>query len=52
MEKFLTFSGYEKGIVEKYNIYDEEIKLHINFIAYDSNTDIKETEDNKFCFSF
>ncbi len=52
MEKFLTFSGYEKGIVGKYNMNTEEIKLYIDFIACDSNANIKEVEDNKFCFSF
>ncbi len=46
--EILAFSGYEKGTVGKYNIYAEEIKLHVDFIAYDANADIKEVEDNKF----
>ena len=39
-----------KKEVGKYNMNAEEIKLHVDFIAYDSNADIKEVEDNKFCF--
>ena len=40
--EILAFTGFEKGTVGKYNIYAEEIKLHIDFIANDSNDDIKE----------
>ena len=47
-KKVLAFSGYKKGTISKYSVSAEEIELHIPFIEYDSNADIKVVKQDLF----